>query len=501
MAKEKTAQEVFEELSADSKPYIDRAKDFASYGLSFEFNDDPSGTAESEEEHQSIVARGIGNLSNKMMNTLFPVGLSFVRLVVPEAARAELKAAGQLEAAEEKLAGIERTISRFLESIHFRVSGNSACTQLIMTGNALVYITENGIKVYKLYDYVVRRDGFGNVLEIVTVDHVGYQALPEDIQRRVKEDEDGSEIYDVFTHIKLFKNKYKVYQEIEGEKIPGTEDEYDADALPWIPLRYSKTDGEHYGRGHTERYIADIRNLDALSKAIIDMSQLASRVIVLVNPDGVTMVRDLANAQNGDYIIGRPEDVRCLQLDKTMDLQLAYKTAYDIEQRLGRAFLLSDTVQQNKERQTATEVRLMVNALDETLGTVYSLQTLEFQVPLVKAVMNILIKNKSIPDIAELVSPTIISGLAALGRENDLQKMQIFLEFLKGIPETAAYLKNGAVLKSIGTNLGIDLEGILKTSEEVAQEKQQEQMMMMAQSAAPQVVSAMAQGIQNQGGQ
>lgn len=501
MAKEKTAQEVFEELSADSRPYISRAKDFASYGLSFEFNDDPSGTAEGEEEHQSIVARGIGTLSNKMMSTLFPVGLSFVRLTVPEAARAELKAQGQLEAAEEKLAGIERTINRFLESLHFRVAGNSACTQLVMTGNALVYITDKGIKVYKLYDYVVRRDGFGNVLEMVTVDHVGYQALPKEIQRRVEEDKDGSELYDVFTHIKLKEGRYKVYQEVEGEKIPGTDDDYEVGALPWIPLRYSKTDGEHYGRGHTERYIADIRNLDVLSKAIIDMSQLASRVVILVNPDGSTMVRDLANAENGDYIIGRPEDVRCLQLDKTMDLQLAYKTAYDIEQRLGRAFLLSDTVQQNKERQTATEVRMMVSALDETLGTVYSLQTLEFQVPLVKAVMNILIKNKAIPDIAELVSPTIISGLAALGREQDLQKLQIFLEFLKGLPDMAAYLKKEAILKSMGTSLGIDLEGILKTDEEVAQEKQQEQMMAMAQSAAPQAVSAMAAGMQNQGGQ
>ena len=35
--------------------------------------------------------------------------------------------------------------------------------------------------------------------------------------------------------------------------------EYPIDKSPWLPLRYTRIDGEDYGRGFVEEYIGDLK--------------------------------------------------------------------------------------------------------------------------------------------------------------------------------------------------------------------------------------------------
>ena len=62
-----------------------------------------------------------------------------------------------------------------------RVMIHQAMKHLIVGGNALLYMSKDGIKHYPLNRYVVERDGNGNVLKIITKEVVSKHLinLPE----------------------------------------------------------------------------------------------------------------------------------------------------------------------------------------------------------------------------------------------------------------------------------------------------------------------------------
>ena len=75
----------------------------------------------------------------------------------------------------------------------------------------------------------------------------------------------------------------------------------------------------------------------------------------------------------------------------------------------------------------------MAEQLETSMGGIYSLLSLEFQLPLVKILMKRMSQNKEIPSLPKgSVKPTIITGIEALGRGNDLQKLREFIaEFVQ----------------------------------------------------------------------
>ena len=109
-------------------------------------------------------------------------------------------------------------------------------------------------------------------------------------------------------------------------------------------------DGEHYSRSYVEEYIGDLKTLEGLSKAIAEMSAIAASVIYLVRPNGVTQPSKIMKTKNGGFVTGNKEDVTCLSLDKTQDMQIAKMTADAIESRLSYAFMLNSAVQRSGER-------------------------------------------------------------------------------------------------------------------------------------------------------
>lgn len=149
----------------------------------------------------------------------------------------------------------------------------------------------------------------------------------------------------------------------------------------------------------------------------------------------------------------------------------------------------------------------MAGELESALGGVYSVFTQEFQMPLVMRVMDRMTKDKRLPEMPkDVVKPMIVTGLEALGRGQDLQKYTSLLELLGKLGPTAmAYLNMGDLIKRGGTALMIDMGGLIKTDEEMAQGQQQAQqqaqqqsMMDMAGKAAPAAVKAMSDASQAQ---
>jgi len=292
------------------------------------------------------------------------------------------------------------------------------------------------------------------------------------------------------------KGKYEVVQELAGQIVPNTRKVYEEDALPWVALRLTKIDGEDYGRGYVEDFLGDLISLEGLSQALLEGSALAARVITLVNPNGTTNLRDVAQAENGAVIAGTPDEVQMLQSDGRVNLSVAQQQVQALTQQLSFVFLMNTAIQRQAERVTAQEIRFMAQELESALGGMYSLLAQEFQLPMVNLFEKRMEKNRQVPALPEGVTmPKVVTGLDALGRGQDLQNLDAFLMGLGEVmgPEIQKYLNFQEYINRRGAALGIDMENLIKTDEEIAQAEQQAQMMGLAQNMGPQAIQAFAQ--------
>ena len=445
---------------------------------------------------QGLGARGVNNLSSKLLLALMPPNSPFFRLTVDDYTLEQMtQQEGMRAEVEEALGKIERAVMYDIESQAIRVSTGEGLKQLLVAGNVLLYLApEGGMKVYRLDRYVVRRDPMGNVLEIIVQDVVSPEALPQDFLAKLKDAPQltKEKTLELYTRIYRDGNQWRIYQEVKGERVPGTEGTYPLDKSPWLALRFTKIDGEDYGRGYVEEYYGDLRSLEALTQAIVEGSAAAAKVLFLVNPNGTTEQRTLTESPNGAVRTGNAADVTVLQVEKFADFRIAFETIESISQRLSFAFLLNTAVQRGGERVTAEEIRYMAGELEDALGGVYSILSQEFQFPLVQRLILQLEKRKKIPALPkDTVRPTITTGLEALGRGHDLNKLDAFIQGVNqtfGPEVVARYLNVGDYMTRRGTALGLDMKGLVRSEDEVQamqqQQAQEEQMAQLGQMLA-----------------
>jgi hypothetical protein len=155
----------------------------------------------------------------------------------------------------------------------------------------------------------------------------------------------------------------------------------------------------------------------------------------------------------------------------------------NLERRINEAFLVLQVRQ--SERTTAEEVRLTQMELEQQLGGLFSLLTVEFLIPYLNRTLHILQRNKDLPKIPkDVVRPQIIAGVNALGRGQDQQTLVQFATTLANTmgPEIMAkFLDPGEYVKRLAAASGIDVLNLVKTPETMQQEKQQQQQQMMQQ--------------------
>jgi hypothetical protein len=511
MDKNQTCSGKYARLETARRTFLDRARECAELTIpSLMPKDGHSSASRLPTPWQGIGARGVNNLASKLLLALLPPNAPFFRLAIDDFTLEKLtQQEGMRAKVEEGLNRIERSVMNEIETNAIRVGGFEALKQLLVTGNVLVYLPkEGGVRVFRMDRFVVKRDPMGNVLEIITKESVSPEALPQEIKDAIAGDdkEDASKPLDMYTHIYRQDDQWIVYQEIKGAKLPGTEGKYPLDKSPWIPIRFTKIDGEDYGRGYVEEYLGDLKSLEGLSQAIVEGSAAAAKVIFMVNPNGVTDMAQLAEADNGSFVEGVETDVNALQVQKFNDFRVALDTVNTINERLSFAFLLNSAVQRSGERVTAEEIRYMANELESALGGIYSILSQEFQLPLVKRIMFQMERSKRLPVLPEgTVQPVIVTGMEALGRGNDLSKLNMFFQAAAQIAQLPPEINKSDALTRTGSALGIDMKGLVKSEEQLQAEMQaaqQQQMMAMAmeKGIGPAVQAGgrmMEQGMQN----
>lgn len=498
-----TAAGRYNELLTFRSPYLERARDCAKLTIPALMPPEGSGGAtELHKPYQSMGSRGVSNLAAKLLLALFPPNQSFFRLMLPPSVMAELMSAEAVRTEMERaLAQIEAEVQAEVETSATRVSVIEALKQLIVAGNVALHDLPNGgLKVYRLDRYVVKRDPAGSVIEAIIHERVSPTALPDQFLVALKRTDERfrtspHNTLDIYTWLRRDGDRFLIHQEAGGQKVPGTDGEYPVDRCPFIFLRWTKVDGEDYGRSHADELFGDLRSLEGLSAAIVEGSAAAAKVVVLVDPTGTTALDTIAKAPNLAVRSGRAQDVTTLKVDKAADFGVALNTAQNIERRLSQAFLMASAVQRNAERVTAEEIRLLAGELEDALGGVYALLSQELQLPYVRAVMARLARAGRIPELPKDIRPAIVTGLQALGRSHELNRLMMLGRAIQELlgPNAINFLNPTTVIQTIATSVGIDAKGLIKTEEQLAQEKAIARQQALIEKLAPEAIRARVQ--------
>jgi hypothetical protein len=534
-----TAEARYKKLEPARNHWIDRGREAAALTLPWllPFDGDPEPQALEKISHpwDGIGQRGVHNIASRLLLALLPPTETFFRFVHDdmEFARqqAQLAAEGmpperiaELKTQIDKTLGLmERAVLRSIETSNDRTALHEALLHLIVAGNCMAYVPEDGCKVFNLYRYVLRRDPMGKPLEAIACERIPADELPEAARKILDQAEPMEAVYEdlpgggreeqpdermvkVYTHIRWEGGKCRWYQELKGRRIEGSEGSSDRDVAPWIPLRMFRIDAEDYSPGYVEAAcMADLQTANALTQALTEGALVSAICKFLAKPGAAVTAKQFNEAANGACLTGNPEDITAVQVGKGSDLAVAEQRLQRVQARLATAFMLSDI--RDSERTTAEEVRLQAQQIENSLGSVYSILTTEFQYPYISRRLHLLTRAGGLPPLPDKsIKPVVSVGLAAVGRGNDLERHARFMQILQQTitPEgTLEYLMPTELISRLAAAMGIDTVGLIKTQEQIAKEQAaaqqaaQQQALMQSAMADPQKLATAAATVQD----
>lgn len=510
-----TARGDWERLERDRDDYERRAEEAAAATLPFVFPRHGHSKAEGfEQPYNSLGAAAVNNLASKLSLALMPPNTAFFKFTLNReetrallaGAQAAQQAGGDPEAVIKEIdyafSEMEKEVMQEMEEQGLRPQLHQACINLVVTGNGMLsLVDERTWKFRNLRSYVVERGPDDSIIKLIIKECVQWSTLPKKVREKVDRPEDDDGDVDVYTVVEATDTGFKEWQEVEEVKVPRSDKTYAKDELPHLVLRWNRIDGEPYGRGLVEQYIGDLYSAEQLTKAIVDGSLAACRLLLMVDPNGTTPIKKVATAANGAVIAGNAEDVTVLQLNKQGDFTVAQAVVGQIQQRLSQAFLMATSVQRQGERVTATEIRAMMQELEAGLGGVYANLGEELSTPLVGIVTASMIRRKRLRSLPKgKVRPVVVVGLDALGRGQDLQKLDVFLMGVRDTfgPEALRYINVQGYLTARASAVGLNINGLVKTQQQMDAEQQQAMQAQMLDKGTAPAISGLA-GLAKQG--
>lgn len=496
-----TAQSRYKALMLRRQPFLDRAREAAELTIpSLMPPEGYNGTQKLREPYSGFGARLVVNLSSRIMAALYPTGQKFFRLTVPAWVLLQSGQEKPDHNTERGLTLTEDMIQSEVERRQWRQPTNTAIQHLIVCGNALEQmLPDNTIRVFRLDQYVVVRDPSGALIEFVVEEFLSPHALPDNLQKMVGKELGTAAPLPLYTWGRLLPNgKWRIHQEFMNLIVPGSEGDYKVN--PFNALRWCSVVGDDYGRGKAEEHLPDLRAVNGLSKSLLDGAAMASRNITMIRPNaagGLNLRRRLVKAANGEFVVGNPEDVAMLNFQNVNGLQVAQAELELIKRELGAAFLLNSAIARDAERVTAYELRQLAEEIEGTLGGVFSMLAQEMQLARLHRLMVQMKAQKALPDFKDgIVEPTILTGLEALGREQEFQRAATAFQFLSTIPpEQWDYVKMEKLLGKAFFGLGFPES--VRTDEEVQAIREQRAMQeAMANAALTQQQQAQGEGAQ-----
>ncbi len=423
------AKDRFNELHGVRGSTFDRAELCAELTIPYLFREEGSSAQDdlSREYVQGYGAKLVNHLVGKFALSILPPSQPFYRLA-PTQEAVDAIAQGDKEVErkiEETLAKKEEGVLRYINKSKFRGSLYPALRLAMVTGDSLIEKLDDGtFRVLSMHNYVIKRDAGGNILDLIIKETIDYDALPEDVQKQVKE-EDKNEPVDLYTRVYLEEGKFMMYQESADVTISGSEQTLKKLTDKFISIRWYKVDGEDYGRGFVEDFLGTFIQLNKNMKVLDKSGAISSKTIFTLNPNGMTRYDDFVEAANGDVIIGVESDIGTVKVNKASDMQTTYSLTQDRKKELAEAFLMGSAAIRDAERVTAHEVQLVASELEASFGGIYTALAEDIQIPLVENAMSSLKI-----DGGDDIDVVITAGVEALGRNVELAKINNLIQEL-----------------------------------------------------------------------
>jgi hypothetical protein len=495
--KEKTIAERWGLLNSQREAKLERSRRCAT--LTVPSLLPPEGWTEEDQlpqPYSSVSARGVMNMASRILSAMLPLNdAPFFRF--------------------ELATGIEPTgeVYNYLESLAYQVHSKlstrnlresiyTALQHLIVLGDVLIIQEDTmSFRIVRTDQYVCRRTVEGDIKEIIYIEFIPTEntepAVGAVYGQGYQETREGYRTH--FMRLTVEEDGTWNYRREDGEGTKVEEGSYDVS--PFIPLRWSAVSGENYGRSHCEDIIGDIQTLESFTEALIEGTAAGSAFWIAVDPAGITELDDIAGTSNGGFVAARQQDVFTLSPSATMNpqIQATQSGVETMRREVGNAFLLSGSAIPSGDRVTATAVRMIGSELETVLGGAFSAIARDLMEPIVKRTVFLMLNNEEIdPRLAEqfnedgILTVEIVTGLQALSRDTDLQKLMQMGEMVRNLPEQALMLfRWEEYARALVTSIGFDAGNWIKSEAEV----QQEQAQQAKQQQALQLQGQMAQGV------
>lgn len=486
---ELTPKAFYTKFSGDRTSHEDTAKSISALTLPYIMMDDgaTSSTQYKDNLSQAFCGRLVNTLKAKMGMSLLPPSTSSFRLEPDKEALQQL-IGGDVEKKAiiyEQLSSQASMINKEVEAQQIRDTIFDMLTQLIVVGAVVMEKKPNkGIMLHTLRNFTVDLDARGEPRAVCVVEKL--KDLPPDITPPTVQDE-----YNLYTLVERdpVLEHWVMTQAIE-DVVVGEEQTYKDADLPFQYVGWTWTDGDKYHRPYAEDYLPDMVQYNQLANLITKGSIVAAKVVLFVDEKGNrTRKADVAKSKNGEVVNGRADDVTALQLQKNFDFQIPMERLADIGRNLSSAFLMNESVTRDAERVTAQEIRFMAQELEtSSLSGVYSKLAKKVSKRIVEWVMAELgIKFKGI-------SVNIITGLDALGRSQEAQKLDAIVQRFAAM-NMMHWLNQEELAARYVAFEGVDATDLLKTPNEVKAELSQQAEAQTAQIGADALAENAAKAI------
>lgn len=498
-------------LHHDKGDLLTRAEQYSAWTLPNVFPEEHCNARSTElmQSNDSVGARGVNSMANKVVSTLFRLQGSFFRLHLDETQREQLEALSQdskkadvgqaLAQIDRVFNSAERKAMDRLAMVQFRDKAVDVAKLLLVTGNALQFTPENGpMQVYSLRDYSVVRDVAGTVIEIITRDTKAFETFSDEVKaelrftRQYTRDsyEDRSPVT-IYTQIRLEDDgKYHIRQAADLVDLDlGAQDvSYPAKILPWLPLTWNLARGEDYGRGLVEDYSGAFHSIEVLTQSLLNVAGIMGDIKFLVNPASLLDVEELNRSPSGSYHSGKEGDITTPQMNKAQEAQFVQAMIDRFTNQISQAFMLNSGMVRDAERVTAEEIRMIAQELENAHGGVYSRLAHQWQQPLAY----ILLDRIGFDGSQWGVEPKIITGMDNLSRAGEMDNLKLWigdLAALEAIPEDIRRVINPLKFAEYsGLNRQVPWEKLCYTDQELQQQQQalqaQQQQTMQDQANA-----------------
>lgn len=487
-------------------PQVERLKHYAEYTDPALMVDPMNGGLGSPDnrnlltrDYQSLGAILLNNLAAKMAGMLFPVNQPNFRIQISD----KMKEAASIQKnwdstqLQTAVATLERKACERLYLGNSYTKLQRAIKLCIVTGECLIYrdAANSNLVVWNRHSYSVKRDPLGRVWKIIlkqVFDPGTMPALLDNLKLPESQKRDKMELY---TQVEYTDSPVEgaariatITHEVDGKPVEGLSSVTPEHLCPMFVATWTVQDGENYARGLVENFSGDFARLSALSHnaAMYEIDSLTA--LRMVSAEAVSNLDEYVNARTGDYVTGAGSNGPALVSFDPGDynkMNAANQSISSIGQRLAQAFMYGG-MQRDSERTTATEVSLVAKEADQALGGAYSQLAQTLQAPLAYLCMAELGDDILSGLIGEHFKPSIITGVQALARSAETQKLLELAQLAQTVPiltQIDQTLDAGKILSQLASNSGVDLDSLRKSPQQLQQEAQAQAQMAQAQQA------------------